>query len=238
LLPFEWAGPNVAWAPSSAELYFVDRADGASIRRYRIGSAAAEATLATAADQERIVDLHVSSDGRTLAYLVVTSSGPATATLQRMDLATGQTRAIGQFDGSVSLRGWHPGRDALVLLRQNRLEVDRTAEVEVLIASGDDAPQPVGRIEGAFPATARLSPVRPRLYVTRSAAGVHNLYSFDLGTGRLTRLTDNSSPGVTFSGIDPLAGDALVGVRSERQSDVWLIDFGAEAGAAAGPPAQ
>jgi hypothetical protein len=92
----------------------------------------------------------------------------------------------------------------------------------------------VGRIDRAFLATVRLDPGRALLYATRSEGGVHNLYTFALNAQEIRRLTDNTLPGVTFSGLDSLGAAGIIGVRTERKSDIWLLDAAAGLRAGAG----
>jgi hypothetical protein len=111
-----------------------------------------------------------------------------------------------------------------VLARAVRFQTDFTADVEVLVASASGGVRTVGILPGAFVATTRLDPARLVLYVTRADEGAHNVHEMSLVTGRSRRVTDNVLPGVTFSGLEPLPGGALIGVRHERKSDIWLLD--------------
>jgi hypothetical protein len=52
---------------------------------------------------------------------------------------------------------------------------------------------------------------------------VHNVYAFAMVSGRLTQVTDNALPGVSFSGVKP-AGNSLIAVRNQRERDIWLIE--------------
>jgi hypothetical protein len=52
---------------------------------------------------------------------------------------------------------------------------------------------------------------------------VHNVYAYAIASGRLTQVTDNALPGVSFSGVVP-AGNSLIAVRNQRERDIWLIE--------------
>ena len=59
--------------------------------------------------------------------------------------------------------------------------------------------------------------------MTRQERGTHNVYALSLTTGRLTQVTQNALPGVTFSGFQPAGSRGVIGVREERRQDIWLI---------------
>ena len=119
-------------------------------------------------------------------------------------------------------RGWLPdGR--VVIVRSVELNPDLTATIEVLLIGADGAIATAGTISHAVIATSRLDASRGTLYLTRAEAGVHNVYGFAIGSGRLTQVTDNALPGVSFSGVRP-AGNSLIVVRNQRERDIWLIE--------------
>jgi Tol biopolymer transport system component/predicted Ser/Thr protein kinase len=236
-VPVEWAEQNFAWNASSGELYFIDGPNRGAIRRYQPGSHEPAATLATARSGEAIRDLYPSPDGRSLTYVVADAAvGRRTrpSTLHIMDIASGRDQQVASIDGPnrVHLRGWLPGDGGLVALQPRRFYEDLTADVEVFVVSSAGVRRSAGVIPNAWIATTRLDSRARVLYVTRSEAGIHNLSRFALDGAVLTRVTDNTQPGVTFSGIVPLSGGALLGVRSEHKSDIWMMER--EPGGAAG----
>jgi hypothetical protein len=218
--PTEWAYQNLAWSPSGTELYFVDRPDVFAVRRYRVGASAPEPPVVRAGAREEIHDLHLSESGM-LAYLV---SSPSASTLHLIDAESGDHRSTSALQSRASARGWLPGGGGLVVTRGSRLDQDFTADVEVLVATATGSVRSVGVVDKGFVATTRLDPLRAAVYLARLDGGVHNLYEFLLPTGRLRRVTDNTLPGVSYSGISPLGGGAWVGVRHEQRSDIWLLD--------------
>jgi hypothetical protein len=114
----------------------------------------------------------------------------------------------------------------LVLARTVQSNQDGTADLEILLTNDGGGTRVAGRITHAFGATARLHAGRRVLYVTREEQGTGNVYAFALDTGTLTPLTQNSLPGVTFSGFQPF-GQGTLGVREERRDDIWLMQQGA-----------
>jgi serine/threonine protein kinase/Tol biopolymer transport system component len=218
--PIEWAHQNLAWDTSGTALYFVDRPDAFTVRRYQVNASAPEAPLVRAGAREEIHDLHVSGNGL-LAYLV---SSPAASTLHIRHLETGEQRSAATLEGRASARGWLRDDAGVVLARASAFDEDFTAEVEVLVASATGTVRSAGVVDRTFIATTRLDPQRAVVSLTRLDAGIQNLYEFPLATGRLRRLTDNTLPGVSYSGVTPLGGGAWVAVRHEQRSDIWLLD--------------
>jgi serine/threonine protein kinase/Tol biopolymer transport system component len=222
MFPAAWAEQNPAWNPAGTELYFLDQPDGYSLRRYRLDAAAPEAaSLASAPAGDLLRDVHVSSDGRRLAYLV--RSG-RTFALHTLDLGTGSDRTVSHFDGNTFLRGWTRSDAELVIVRQLRVHDDGTTDFEVAGVSPQGTMRRAGTIDHGFAVTTRLVTGRALLYVTRSVDGIHNLYAFSLATGAMHAVTENGLPGVTFSAVEPLAGGDVIGVREERKKDVFLIE--------------
>ncbi len=226
--PLNWAEYYVAWSRSAPTLFFLDNS-GSEIRQYEAGATGPAPPLVVAGSGEAFRELRPSPDGRSLAYLVSSRQG---STLHVFDLMTRTGRAIGSFQNSVYLRGW-AGADALVVVRAPGFNEDFTANVEILVVPVSGTPVREGRISSALIGTTRLSPAHGQVYVTRSEAGVHNLYAYAVATRGLRAITDNVSPSVTFSGIEALDERRIIGVRSERQSDIWL---GTASAGAAGTP--
>jgi len=222
--PLDWIEQNIAWSRSSDALFFVDGPDRNTVRRWKTGAKEADPPLTTVEPGAVVRDLNPSPDGRLVAYATF---GAKVSALHLLDLASGADRSVLDVQGSAYVRGWQSSPAGLVLVRPTNTYEDLSADVDVLVVSPNGVSRPVGRIERAFMATIRLDPDRGLLYVTRSDAGVHNLYTFSLATQIARRVTDNGLLGVTFSGIEPLVGGGLVGVRTERKSDIWLLNAAA-----------
>jgi serine/threonine protein kinase/Tol biopolymer transport system component len=226
--PFELVERDLAWNGASTELYFVERPE--ALHRYQVGASSAGGALATAGAGEVIHDLQTSADGRYLAYLVSST----VSILHVMDVLTGKDRTITRFPTRVGVRGWLAD-GSVVLVRASALREDAATDMEVLASTPAGILREIGFVDRAFMSTARLDPAGSILYVTRSEDNVHNLYALSLTTHGLRRVTDNTLPGVTFSGVRPLDRGRVVGIRQERKSDIWLMDTGSSSTA---PPSR
>ena len=220
--PVDWASNTMTWSPAGSELYFVDQSDAGSIRRIRAGEAADAKVVARVAGPETFLrDLHVSTDGRRLAYVIASRES---IDVHVIDLGTGADRRLasltGPFTGTFG-RGWMG--DEFVVVQRDVLNEDLTGDLSVMVIGPSGQVRKVGTIATAFIATARLHPARRVLYLTRLDRGVQNIYEFSLGTGALKPLTQNVLSGVTFSGLCPVGLDRLLGVREERRQDIWLL---------------
>jgi serine/threonine protein kinase len=220
--PVEWAEQLMAWQPNSDVLYFVDHGAAPAITPYHSVAKRVDPPIFTVAANGIVRDLFVAQDGRRLAFLTRVAG---TYGVQVRDLVSGQQREIATLAGSftgVYGRGWLPdGR--VVIVRSVEVNQDFTATMAVLLIGADGAITTVGPISNAIVATARLDPARGVLYVTRAEGGVHNVYAYAIDSGRLTKVTDNALPGVSFSGVRPTGG-ALIAVRNQRERDIWLIE--------------
>ncbi len=239
LLPVDWASRIMTWSPTVADLFFVDQPGVTAIRRYRAGAASADPPLAKASDPLFYIrDPHVSPDGRFLGYLLNDSRD--TTVVHAITLETGDDREWAEIKGpqsGVFARGWLLD-GTMVLVHRVALHEDRSGsgDLDVIVVGPAGAVRPPAvRINNAFIATTRLHPDARALYVTRTENGVHNLYAFSFTTLRLAALTRNTLPGVTYSGIEPLDADTLIGVREERRQDIWLLqESTASSGTSAG----
>jgi len=222
--PVEWAEQLMAWQPGNAGqdvLYFVDHGAAPSLARYHAATRQVDAGVFAVAANGFIRDLFVSKDDQ-LTFLTLAAGKYG---VQRRDLATGQQRELATIPGSftgVFGRGWLPdGR--VVIVRSMEVNQDHTASVAVMLVSADGTVTTAGTISNAMTVTARLDAAHGMLYLTRAEAGVHNVYGFAIASGRLTQVTDNALPGVSFSGVRP-AGQSLIAVRNQRERDIWLIE--------------
>jgi Tol biopolymer transport system component len=221
--PVGWAEQLMAWQPRSDVLYFADQGTPPSIARYHAASKQLDPPVFSLAGNGFIRDLLISPDGQRLAFLTL---GAGQYGLQLRDLVSGEQREIAKFPASFTgavNRGWlADGR--LVLVKSLQLNQDfNTATIEVLLVAPDGAVTTLGPISNAILVTVRIDPARATLYLTRAESGVHNVYAFAIASGRLTQVTDNALPGVSFSGVVP-AGNSLIAVRNQRERDIWLIE--------------
>src|SRR5262249_25147000 len=116
------------------------------------------------------------------------------------------------------------GDAGIVVIEITRTADDLTADVGISVVSTDGGVKRAATIDKAFFATLKLAPSRSAVYVTRSENGIHNLFLMPLSGGAMQRITDNTLTGVTFSGVEPLGGDTIIGVRDERKTDIYLIE--------------
>jgi Tol biopolymer transport system component len=219
LSPVEWTTQLTAW--SGADLYFVDQPDVCIVRRYTAGSVAAGPPLATAEPDVYLSDLYFSDTGR-LGYL---AERRGQATVHELNVVTGAVREIATLRGEergsgIEGRGWLG--EQYLLVRTIRVHEDRSDDVEILAVSAGHV-RILGRITNVFATTIRLHPARRMLYMTRTEKGTQNVHAFALETGALTPVTQNTLPGVAFSGFQPMGAQGVIGVREERREDLWLI---------------
>jgi hypothetical protein len=220
--PADWAEHSIAWDSTGTSLYFIDQADVFSIRRARLGSdQPPPPPLVTVKPGEQIRDVYLSASGKLLAYIAKT---PTIWVVHLLDLETGADRAMAHFEETSYLRGWLKNDAGLVVMSIGRSAEDLTAVIDVFVVGPESGVRRAATIDKGFFATLRLAPSRAAVYVTRSENGVHNLFTVPLSTGPLQRVTNNTLTGVTFSGIEQLVGDTVIGVRDERKTDIYLIE--------------
>lgn len=224
LYPVDWTEQHVAWSPTGDTLYFIDRGDGSTLRRYRRGAAAPDDPLVRARPGEVFHGVRVSTDGRRLAFLSTTARASA---LHRIDLTTG-TDAPVSLDGQFPeyLRGWLPNDRGVVLVRSRTVHDDRTADLDILVVAQTGAVSLTGSIDRAFASTSRLDASRGLVYVTGLERGVPNVFAVPVGGGPVRRVTTNTRDDVTFGGLEPLDRERWLGVQFERTSDIWLMEAG------------
>ncbi|HEX5071318.1 MAG TPA: protein kinase [Vicinamibacterales bacterium] len=227
LSPVEWANKIMAWSPAGADLYFVDWPSDHQLRRYRAGEPAPQAPFVTVPDAVQMRDLYASPDSGHLGY--ITSSRDIGIVVHELDPLTSASRELARFTlepgmgSGVFSRGWI-GRQ-LVLVRYSKYNPDGTTDIDIVLTGGG-ATRTAGRITQAFASTIRLHAARRTLYVTRAEQGTSNVFAFSLDTGALSQVTQNTLPGVRYSGFQPFSQGTL-GVREERREDIWLMQQGA-----------
>jgi hypothetical protein len=215
---------NIAWHPKGGELYFVDQPSETTriLRRYRLHAADVESFPATSTS-EVMTDVFPLADGRTWSYLTRSANS---CSLHLFDVTHASDRVISNFPCALftSLRGWTRGDAAAVIVRPLKLNNDKTRSAEVILVAPDGTHSRVLGLDNVFLSSTRLDAERSLLYMTRSDEGVHNMYALSLGSGKLLSVTRNRNPDVTFSSVEPIGGGMVVVVRTERKSDIWLLD--------------
>jgi hypothetical protein len=110
-----------------------------------------------------------------------------------------------------------------LLVLTSTLGESQTNTVDILSVDAGGRPQTLGRVPQAFASTARLAVAEDAIYLTAVEGTKHNLYSFSLTDGGLRRLTSNTLPGVTFSGVARLEDGTLLLSRQVENYDVWVL---------------
>jgi hypothetical protein len=220
-LPADWAAQKVAWGRDGF-LYYIEAPPGRQqIARANPSSSSPPETVVPASPRV-LQDLRLSTDGTRLAYL---SWQSGLAEFHARDLRTGSDLVVWKEPArqiDVFLRGWIGDGSVLFLRRHEPVSPGAgTQEVEV-VAVGAGTARTVTRLDGAFPATARLDPPGSFLYITRAENGLHNLYAVSTADGSTRPLTRNTQEGVSFSGIEPLGDGAVIYARAESRRDIWL----------------
>ena len=220
--PVEWSEQLKAWQLRSDALYFVDHGAVQAIARHQSAIKKTDDPLFTAAANAFVRDLFISTNGTQLTFLT-RAAGRYGAWVR--DLVSGQQREVATLTGSftgVYGRGW-TADNRVVIVRSVEVNPDATSTMEVLLVGADGTTTTPGTISNAILVTTRLDPANGTLYLTRAEGGVHNVYGYAIATGRLTQVTDNALPGVSFSGVRP-AGRSLIAFRNQRARDIWLIE--------------
>ena len=223
--PVDWAWQVVSWSPDGHDLYFVEVVDDRrSVKRFRPGSGEPPSVVVDGPSRH-LTDVRVSPDARRLSYLLST---PDAVEIHVTDLASRADVVVAREPVSIAslfTRGW-TSSTTILLLKRISVNVGGTARVEMVEIDLQGRARRLQAVDGAFPVTARLDAKRSLLYVTRADGGIHNIFAINLGSGAMTSVTRNRQPGVTFSGIEPLADGRVVYSRNERRQDIWLVHQG------------
>ena len=220
LVPVDWVNKTKAWSPVASWLYFIVNNDGGfEIHRVDAQSDGPPEVLAKAQAGVRIVDLATSPDGRAVAWLETTKEQYVVHVLEGPDSGK-SLPAIARAGGAHYLVGWLRPDAILLKHHQRRGEVQEIQLIEVPMTG---AARTVATIRDAAIPVVSPDPTRARVLVTRNEQGVHNIYAVSLRDGALQKLTINETPGVSFSGIQPLRADAIVFAREERKRDIWVV---------------
>lgn len=220
-MPVDWVGQPMAWSPMGAQLFFIAiRDSGYELYRADMQSSADPVVVAKADEGTSYRDVFVSPEGRALAWIAV---GKEQLRVEVLDLPGGRHSlpAIAR-DPAIAhyLAGWTSENAVLLLRTQSRGSMFDIQMTELPMSGDARAIAFVGN--SPVPAV-RMDPQRSRVLLTRDDEGVHNIYGVSLRDGAVTRITTNESPGVSFSGIQPLSAGAIVFAREERKRDIWVV---------------
>ena len=163
----------------------------------------------------------MSPDDRELGFLSITKEG---VNVRILNLASGAVRQVGNLGAPATgsyLHGFLDGN--LVLVRRLNVHEDLTSDIEVLVSTGTSGFKQAGVVTNVFVSSTRLHPERRVIYMTRVSDGAHNLAEFSLRTATTRTITQNTLPGVAYSGFQPVGADRVIGVRDERRQDIYLL---------------
>ncbi len=226
--PIDLVEQTFAWAADGREVWFIERgASGHALRRYRLDGGLDATIHAQLKPGEIMRDVVPAADGRRITYLKVSARPPGSFQHQVrvVDVDTAGDVPVLTLEGgpfAVLCRGWTAKDQSLVVLRRSESARDQSERLDVfdIDPHGGQVPSPAV-IERAFVQTLRVDPDRRTFYVTRSDAGVHNLYAVPFGGRRPRALTSNRVAGVSFSGVARAPG-AIIFARDERKRDIYL----------------
>ncbi|HJR59709.1 MAG TPA: protein kinase [Vicinamibacterales bacterium] len=226
-LPVDFIQQNVTWSASGARLFYLVAGEKAhEIHSVDLDSPGEPSRLLSVGPGEAS-DIRLSSDGGSLAFLVRIKNPEnrkSVSDLRVHNLHEQTTRIVtreAEAQPFPYLPGWSRA-DALILQRAT-LRPDQLYELELIEVGLDGTRRGLARVPDSVIPVVRIDPDRGRLFVTRSAAGIHNIHAMSLRDGSMRQVTSNQSPGVSFSGIHPLRADAIVFARDERKQDIWLV---------------
>ena len=222
--PIDWVDQNLAWSHTGARLYFVAKgSQGHEIRVADLAGKDEPALLLSAPVGQRIRDLRMSPSGNAFAYLLGSSDGVEAYV---WDIAAGRPfRVMSEKTRAATtvLPGW-ASDNALVLIQSSLRAGSHHLDVSELALDGGR--RTVGTVKDGVLPTAKVDHRRGRLFLSRSIAGAQNLFAMSLADGSMRQITTNESPGISFSGVQPIGDDSIVFARDERKRDIWLVERG------------
>jgi serine/threonine protein kinase len=220
-MPVDWIGQTMAWSPMGTQLFFLAVSGGGhDIQRADLQSTSDPVVVAKAEPGTTFKDLYVSPDGGSLAWIAV-SKDHVTVEVLTLPSTRRSLPAVAREAGvSHYLAGW-TSEKAVLFERTRQRGVGYEMQLTEMPLSGE--PRAIASVADLPVPAVRVDVSRARALVTRNEEGVHNIYAVSFRDGTLVRITNNESPGVSFSGIEPLRADALVFAREERKSDIWVV---------------
>lgn len=229
--PVDWSARIMAWAPAAADLYYVDHQDHAVIRKSEAGAAPGPVVAESRDKDAFISQISISPDGRRLAVVTLSK---AAVRIQMADLTVpgDEGTVIDPPGRDIHVAGWLDR--SLVLLRRTRLHDDFTADADVLLLDPSGAFTTSGSLTRVYPGTARVDGKSRALVLARRDNGTHDAVAWSFARRAVHSITQNTLPGVTFSGFVPLSDGQVLGVREERGQDIWLISARPPSGSPAG----
>jgi serine/threonine protein kinase len=227
--PLSFLSVNEAWSPSGDSLFAVGMMDRAPVlRQFLMRSPETPTALARAQEGQTLSDLFVSPEGSRLAYVIATP-GPSHQWEIRVCDLTARTDTVWFTDTGADfqrflLRGWL-GRDRLLILRVH-INPDWTNRLEFVEVVQDQA-RSLSTVDNAFDGTVQIDRATGVIYLVRldEPGGSANIYGFDPARDRLIRITNNTSPSITFAGLDLSNPGSLFYSMVDHNQDIWRVEF-------------
>ena len=225
--PRDWSRTNLAWSANSQTLYFIADEDGGAQIRASEGEGPTKLVV-SAPRGVSIQDVHLSGDGKLLGYVTTGGGNKRISAAHVHSILDGNDRTVysatQDWKGQLYFRGWS-SRGSMILLEATSLP-DWTQQAAVLEVSAAGAVRRRAGISRTFAGTARVDADRDLLYFVRCGEDlIHNLFSLSLADGAVRQLSDNTIPGITFSGLEVAPDGSLLYVRQESNRDIWTIQF-------------
>jgi Tol biopolymer transport system component len=220
-LPVDLVGQTMAWSRTGATLFYLAVGEGGhEVHRADLRSAGEPVVVAKGQPGTTFKDLYVSPGGGSVAWIGASKERLA---VEILDLpSTRRSLPPIKRDPPTAhyLAGWSSDRSVIL----QRVQLRGTAyEMHLDELTIDGKTRSLASIADSPVPSVHLDVARSRLLLTRDENGVHNIYAVALRDGATSRITNNQSPGVAFSGIQSLRADAIVFAREERKRDIWVV---------------
>jgi serine/threonine protein kinase len=232
LLPVDFLDQNVTWSASGSRLYYLVAGDaGHEVHSADLGSSQPPTRLLAAGPDTEMRDLRLSPGDDRLAVVVVVRDEKGSRSRSEIrvhDASENRSSVLVTEAGAgwqLRVPGW-TGNETLVVQR-SAARPERLFELELIEMTIGGGRRRLAAVPDSVIPAVRLDAARGRLFLTRNIDGIHNVHVMWLRDGRQQQVTDNHSPGVSFSGIQALGDNAIVFARDERRRDIWLVTTGA-----------
>ena len=220
-LPVDLVGQTMAWSPVGATLFYLAVAEaGHEVHRADLNTAGEPVLVARGEAGTTFKDLYVSPAGASVAWVAVSKDALAVEILELP--STRRSLPAIKRDRSTAhyLAGWSSDRAVILQRTQHR---GTAYEMQLDELTLDGKTRSLAFIGDSPVPSVHLDVAHSRMLLTRDDSGVHNIYAVALRDGAVSRITNNQSPGVAFSGIQSLRANAIVFAREERKRDIWVV---------------
>ena len=222
-MPVDRVGQTMAWSPHGTSLFYLVLTDeGPAVHHADLATVAPPVVVTRDAAGVTFKDVYMSPGGGALAW-IASHATKGMLTVEVMDLpSTRRSLATIPRETSVShyLAGW---ASATSVLLQRTVRRGSSYQLQLTEVGANGASRVVAEIADSPVPAVRVDTHRGRALLTRDESGVHNIYAVSLRDGALTKITNNETPGVSFSGIQSLRANTVVFAREERKHDIWLV---------------